>query len=198
MEQPISIREYARRRGISDTAVRKAIKAGKIEKGLTDIGGVPAILESIANQEWAQYAPVTREPKPASKTPLPNNPTPAPRPAQPVAPPQPQAPASGEAPKPQAGTIAAARLVKEQLHAKKLELEIKVMMGKLVDKEKVYSMLFNAGQEIRSTFQSIPDRFIDEIISAPSRNEAHALLYNAITDALERTAKRLDNLDVSK
>jgi hypothetical protein len=33
--------------------------------------------------------------------------------------------------------------------------------------------------------QAIPDRVIDDVLAARSRNEAHQVLYNAIADALE-------------
>jgi hypothetical protein len=181
MENPISIREYARRRGVSDTAVRKAINSGKIERGrVFNDKGAPEILESIANEEWAQYAPVVKPAKATTVTPIQSAKPAAPNPT----PPAPVVP--HEAPKPQAGTIAAARLVKEQLNAKLLEIELKEKLGKLVDKDKVYAALFSAGKELRVNLQTIPDRHIDDILAAPSRNEAHTILYNAIAEVLEQ------------
>lgn len=194
--ETISLREYARRRGVSDTAVRKAINAGKIVEGRIFESGIPRIIEAIADKEWNLYetrAKVTQNPT-----------TPATKPVKPAAP-HTQAPAvvhpvqdhTNEPPKPPAGSLAAARLVQAQLKAKLLEIEVREKSGRLVDRDKVYAALFSAGKELRTALQSIPDRFIDEIIAAGSRNEAHTVLYNAIADALERSAD-FNKVDITK
>jgi hypothetical protein len=187
-EETVSIRQFAKDRGVSDTAIRKAIKAGKIINGRVFKNGVPCIIPSIAAAELDLYeasptrgkAPKLQTP-PTEKKPVKAAPTPAPPPAPPVA-------LSNEPPKPPAGSLAAARLIQAQLKAKDMELDLRKKTGDLVEKKKVYEALFSFGQEIRATFQVIPDRHIDEILAAPSRNDAHAILYKVISNALETLA----------
>lgn len=185
-EPTVSIRQYAKDRGVSDTAIRKAIDAGKIVNGRTFENGIPRIIPSIATAELALYEASpgrgkTTKPQP---TPTAKRVKVAPTPAQP-----PAAAVSAEAPKPPAGSLAAARLIQAQLKAKDMEISLKQKMGDLVEKKKVYDALFMFGQEIRATFQVIPDRHIDEILAAKSRNDAHGILYKVISDALETLAE---------
>lgn len=68
---PMSLRAYAKRRGVSPEAVSKAITAGRLEKSVTRIGGQPKISDpELADREWAaatqqrvdQAAPAPRDP----------------------------------------------------------------------------------------------------------------------------------------
>lgn len=188
----ISIREFSRRVNVSDTAIRKAMNAGHIVRGKVVDNGMPKINFEAAKQEWDIYQ--SQQGKAIKPTT-----TPTPQPVKQAAPtPTPPAPvAQGEALKPQAGTLAAARLVKEQLNAKLLEMEVKEKMGKLVDKDRVYANLFAAGQELRINLQTLPDRYIDDIRAAGSRNEAHTILLKAINEVLTEIAE-LGKLDVTK
>lgn len=177
----ISIREYGRRRGCSDTAVRKAIKAGKIVDGVVrdKKGNVLGIDEAVANNEWAlNHDPsilrVTQNGQSSERFV--------------------EASTKAEAPKPLAAgggsvssdnSLAAAKRARAIYEAKLKELEYKERSGELVDKKEVYKALYGAGQELRQAFQAIPDRFIDDILAAKSRNEAHQILSNAIADTLE-------------
>ncbi len=165
----ISIREYARRKGCSDTAVHKAIRAEKIVKGLEhDEKGRPRINPEIADAEWSVHFDHI---EPKNKTLAANIPKP----------PDIEEPAPGGGIQ---GSLAKAKLSQTVSKAKLLDLEFRYKTGKLVERDKVYSALFNAGQEVRAALQTIPDRHIDEILSATSRNEAHAILYNALSESL--------------
>lgn len=184
----ISLREYGRRRGCSDTAVRKALKAEKIVKGVEyDSKGRPRINPAIADEEWRRNIDPIR-PRVAQKgkaifdegdpdtTDELDTEAPADIPKG--------------APKDTSTdvSLAAARRAQAVFKAKILELEMKQKQGSLVDRDQVYKALFAAGQEVRSALQSIPDRFIDNILAARSRNEAHGILANAIADALDKLA----------
>lgn len=79
--------------------------------------------------------------------------------------------------------------IKRQTAEVKLRLaavELKQKQGQLVDKDLVFRSLFAAGQEMRTAMQAIPDRVIDGILAAKDRNSAHVILYEEITNALER------------
>lgn len=182
----ISIREYGRRKGCSDTAVRKAINAGKIVEGVArNKRGKPlGIYEEIANREWAlNHDPmrerVTKNGE-ASERFLEENDSSKDAPKS--QPKQPTAPGYNPA---NESSLANAKRAQAIYKAKLSELEYKQKAGQLVDKQEVYKQLYGAGQELRQAFQTIPDRFIDEILAARSRNEAHQVLFNAIADVLE-------------
>jgi hypothetical protein len=201
--ETISIREFSRRVTVSDTAIRKAISAGWIVGGKVMENGVPRINFEIAKKEWELYqsqqgkTTTIKQPQKinASKAATPikspdnkSNPTPATHGAEEIA------------PRPPAGSLAAARLVQAQIKAKQMDVALKKEMGELVDKSKVYAALFSIGKEIRQTLQAIPDRHIDDILAAGlngSRNEAHVVLTNAIADALETLAE-LSKVDLNK
>ncbi|MGE3343319.1 MAG: hypothetical protein AB7L71_07770 [Vicinamibacterales bacterium] len=51
--KPLSLREFARVLGVSDTAIRKAIASGRIRRGVGDFGGRPAIIDQVsAAEDW--------------------------------------------------------------------------------------------------------------------------------------------------
>lgn len=191
--EKISIREYGRRKGCSDTNVRKAIAAGYIVEGLDRSDPKrPKIIPSIADAEWSQYTNpnqerITRTGK-RNVFQAPNEyvvPDDVPgRPQNKSA-----TNVSGDA------TRAAAQKAQAVYKAKLLELEYKEKLGELVNKQAVYNALFAVGQELRSALQSIPDRIIDNILASRTRNEAHLLLVNAIADALEKISD-LGNNDI--
>lgn len=181
MEERISLREYGRRKGVSDTSVRKAIAAGYIVKGLDKSDPKkPKIIPSIADAEWAEnrstnYERTTRSGQPNIKTDNTNH----------VAETSNVVGSSSDISKVADGTRAAAQKVQAVLKAKMMELEYKEKLGELVSKQAVYRALYGIGQEIRGKLMAIPDRNIDDIMASKTRNEAHLLLTNAIADVLE-------------
>lgn len=189
MSERVSIREFAKSRGVSDTAIRKAIAHGKIVGGVgRDPDGTPFIIPAVATQELSMYETRARAPKPVpDKAPKPQRMT-APSPPQnaPVIPP-PYTPPT-EAPAPPKGSLAAAKLHKAQVDAKRAEVGLKKEMGLLIEKDKVYAALFDLANKIKQNLTTIPDRFIDELRTAPTRNDAHTILANAIAEALEKLA----------
>lgn len=159
---------------------------------------IPSTTQEPAKQEAPAPAP---KPKPALKvSPAPG---PKPKPAKPKPTTKPEkltqvsVPAAKAAPvipdqtalKPvQDDTLAAARKAQEVYKAKIAELDYKKRIGDLVAKDEVYKALFAFGQELRTQFQAIPDRVVDNMLAASSRNEAHIILYEAITKVLENLA----------
>ena len=190
MSELISMREYARRKGCSDPAVIKAVKTGKIVKGcVIDEHGKKKINPEIADAEWASNSDPLRAkmgdrfdlsaaipkgfervPKPAIKAKL--------EPKHVV----PSYPAVKSL---QDETLASARKAQEVYKAKIAEVDYKKRIGELVMKADVYKALFAFGQELRTQFQAIPDRVVDNMLAASNRNEAHNILYEAITVVLE-------------
>jgi len=75
------------------------------------------------------------------------------------------------------------------LKAKILQITYKEKQGQLVPIDKVNTVLFGYGQEIRNAFESIPDRIIDRILAvADKRHEARRILADEIQDTLELLA----------
>lgn len=170
----ILLTEYARRKGVSHTSVRKAINAEKIVHGYETEGRYTYIYPSIADAEWAQhYNPNYDRKTRAGSRPFEGEELPPP-PATPAA-------ASGASD----ASVAAAKKAQQILKAKILELEYKEKQGTLVDKAKVYATLFSFGKELRGRLLNIPDRIVDDIRAADSRTTAFNLLYDEISRALD-------------
>lgn len=172
-QELVSIREYSRRRGTSDTAIHKAIRSGKIVVGLVEKGGKKFINPAVADVEWSSRRDPNYERKTQSGKLLFTD-----KNSEEVAPPSAQS-----------ASMASARTASAVYKAKILELEMKQKQGVLVERDQVYKALFVAGQEVRTSLLAIPDRFIDNILASHSRNEAHKLLYDAIADALEQLSE---------
>lgn len=168
----ISVREYARRIGVDEKAIRKAIVAGKIKKGYD--AKEKKIIPAHADREYG-YTIVKKPPKTIEKT-IPEKPK-----------------KKSQQNKDDADPLVAkdndtyqealrkATIIKANTDA----LKLREREGQLVEKQKVFKALFAFGKEMRLKFQSIPDRVIDELLASPGRNEAHIVLSNAISDVLD-------------
>lgn len=209
----ISIREFARRVGISDTAVHKAIKAGKISQVCLDCSNPkrPEIFPESALKEWGRnYAPQWNQ-SPALDTALTS------QQALPDAKilfvkrkkdTVEHAPISGEfQDEPdmnepglidpgaedesdhirlyRKSTLNEAKRVEAIAQAKLAQVKLAEQKGKLVSKDKVYKEFYDVGVRVRTALQGISDKIIDNVLACDTRNEAHSMLYGAITEALE-------------
>ena len=76
-------------------------------------------------------------------------------------------------------------------------LSLQVAQGKLVEKEKVYAVLYDFGQSIRQTFQVIPNKIVDDVMAARTRNEAHKIIADSIDAALSDLV-RIGELNFTK
>ena len=197
MSEIISIREFGRRVGVSDTAVRKAIEAGKIVNalGINPNNGRPTLKYDVALQEWkaagggVHAVNYEAKPQPAKSQ---KQPAPKPEPA-----PVPDTPTPVAQPPVDTSTLMAAKKAQAVYIAKIKELEYKKMAGSLVEKDKVYRSLFAFGQEVRNAFQALPDRIVDDIRASQSRNEAHRILYDSIAEVLEKLSSTDDKANFS-
>lgn len=158
MPELISLREFGTKVGVSHVAIKKAIDAGYILKGLVD----GKIDYAIAKKEWDSRPTAKAEKKKTKQI------TSAKK-------------VNGIA----AINIQEAKRREAVFKAEKAQLDVEELRGKLVRKDTVMKELFAAGQEVRITLQSIPDKEIDNILAASSRNEALAILNAAIVSALE-------------
>lgn len=167
MDVPASIRAFARYMKLSDTAIRKAIDAQKIIKGVDRTGPQPRIIPRIAEHEYRQnFNPVGSNTKVSETQNFGSD-----------------------------GTMNAAKRARAVFQAKLAELDYKERTGELVKRDEVYKALFSYGQRVRDALLAVPDKTIDNILAAKTRNESHLLLLNAISDALEKLSNG-DGLNV--
>lgn len=191
--EPISIREYARRKNMTDTYIRRMIKDGIIgERCLTThpTNGRPMILPLFAEQDWAMNYSTKGEVNPhrfrkSKKTYV-----------------KKKTPPSGELPdvsqfidsppvNTPSGTLQDGRKTKAELDRLLAEvklqtaaIELREKKGQLVEKDKVYKALYEIGQELRKDIMSVPDKTLDNIRAAKTRQEALAIFNAALVDAL--------------
>lgn len=177
----ISVREYSRRRGCSDTAVHKSIERGFIlESALKrDISGkIRGINPELADKQWASTFKPTKAKNPKLAEAFANV-----KQDPPVVEPEPDAEFQ---PRGKNASTAKAQQMEAAYKAALRKLEYERKSGQLIPKDLTYRTLFALGQEIRTSLQAIPDRVIDEILAAPTRNDAHTVLTREIHEVLSR------------
>jgi len=210
LTKPVSGRELARLTGQSEGAVRKARDRHSILEGIAPDG---KYFPLIASNEWGkpimkeflnQFEKPVEVKKPVLKKPVSVKPMPVPKKQKKEAETieefveeimhekLPSAKADdlddetvsadfeGYIDKPEAERVTAV------LKAKILQITYKEKQGQLVPIDKVNSVLFGYGQEIRNAFESVPDRIIDRILAvAEKRHEARKILVDEIHSTLE-------------
>lgn len=173
MSELVSVKEFARRIGCSDVAVHKALKAGKIVKGYVNVAPNKwKINPDVAAAEWGKHFNPNYERSPNIRQKIGESKAPA-----------------VEVEEPKTGqSLAEIKRLNAQVKLQLDAIELKKKRGELVDKRAVYAALYEAGQTIKNQVLGVADRTIDEILAAPSRNDAHTILYKALVDALETLA----------
>lgn len=162
----ISIREFARRVGVSDTAIRKAIKLGKIkmvqtgsQKGINYETGLQAVKDfgigAIYNEKNTENNILEPTiPNVAAKT------------------------------KADTATFQESKRREAYFKSELARLEYEKESNILVNKQEVYKQLFALAKEIKNQILLVPDRCIDEILEAESRNESHTILLKELNETL--------------
>ena len=218
-DKKISIREFARRVGVSDTAVHKAIKAGKIPASCLDYSNPkrPKIFPDAALKEWGvNYVP-NWEQSPALAAAIEKTETSVTSEArvlsvthrshkskavdeQPLSDDEHQFDENENTDSEKLddesenirlskkASQKEAKRIREIADAKMAIVKLLEAKGKLVSRAKVDQEFFDVGVRVRSAMQGIPDKWIDNILACDTRSEAHAMLYGAITEALEALA----------
>lgn len=172
----ISIRAYARMRGCTEGAVRKAIASKRItpnQDGSIDF--------ERANQQWAQntFAGKTlheaARPAMTHRTSAPSSVTP-----QPV-----------EATNDPVAAYLRARAVSETFKAKIAQLEYEERAGKLMQATKAgeYAMQFSA--IVGDALSALPDRLTPLIAATTDERVAHRILTNEVSALRRRVAKAI-------
>lgn len=156
----LSIRAYARHRGVSHVAVKKAIDTGRITP-LPD-GTIDA---EAADAQWARN---TVQPR---RAPAHNTPTPQRTQGRP----EPEIPEPVPAPLATGGTsLLQARTVNEVLRAQLNKVELAQRKGELVDRAQAVSHVFKLARTERDAWLNWPARIAAQM-AARLNVDAHAL-----------------------
>lgn len=216
MSELIPIREAARRLGVSDTAVHKAIKAGRVTiAGRNPANDRPLLSWPECSQQWAansdsskrshvggtgksparkQYAKGAPEvvlPVSASGAGPGGDASSAPasrRPARPAAP----AADDDDAAQPKGGrgggglNYAESRALREAYQARLSKLDYEERSGKLVNVDLVKAEAFKTHRRIRDALLNIPDRCGPHLAALSDPIECHAYLLEEIVAVLKQ------------
>jgi hypothetical protein len=165
----LSIRGYARHRGVTEAAVRKAIKQGRVSKGKNG-----KINPKTADKEWgqntdpAQIKAVFTEEKPDySQSSIPNS----------------QLNSVG------GPSYQQSRAIKEAYGAKLLRLQFEKESKKLISIDDVKVSAFNAARMTRDRILNIPDRVIPQLVGKTNIFEMKEILKAELVKALEELSK---------
>jgi hypothetical protein len=177
----ITLREFGRRRNVSERAVRQAVAAGKIPTGIFQTPEMkhPKVAFELAAMEWDASGGATHKMDRITYLDGQNDTS------------EKNNKAAPEGEKKQFGNNRELSDLKTQ--TAKIDLQTKQialaeLTKQLVRKSSVHSALFIIGQQLRDALQRIPARVIDDVMAAPSRTEAELILSDAIAVELERIA----------
>jgi hypothetical protein len=165
----VSLRAYAKHRGVSLRAVQKAIQSGRIRptpEGKLDPAQADADWERNTGPRAGRSIAV---------------PSPPPRPpAQPSAAEPPRAELGG------AGVLdyARARAIHEHYKARKAKLEYEEKLGKLLSRDEVTVAAFNRFRTFRDGMLNIPDRVAAQLAAETDPAKVHEVLRTEIRKAL--------------
>ena len=161
----LSIRAYARHLGVTEAAVRKAIRQGRVSKGKNG-----KINPKTADKEWgqntdpAQIKAVFSEEKPDySQNSIPN---------------------ATNGP-----SYQQSRAIKEAYGAKLLRLQFEKESKKLISIDDVKVSAFNAARMTRDRILNIPDRVIPQLVGKTNIFEMKEILKAELIKALEELSK---------
>jgi len=174
----ISIRAYARMRGCSESAVRKAIASKRIKP---EVDG--SIDPDRANRDWEQntFAAATLRPSPAAKPTKPSRPQP--RPAMPHV-------AGVESPSSDpVQSFLRARAVKETFNAKVAQMEYEERAGRLMQASRAAEYASTFSSIVKDHLMAMPDRLAPALAAVDDEHAAHRILLNDVSAVLKKLSK---------
>lgn len=160
----LSLRAYAKHRGVSLAAVQKAIRSGRIA---TNADGM--IDSDRADTEWnAKTRPGQRRVKKEA-------------PAAPIPEPFRPEPAGGL-------DYFRARAVRENYNARLAKIEFEERTAKLISRDEVQVAAFTEGRTARDNMLNIPDRLAATLAAESDEGKVHSILIGEIRKALDELA----------
>lgn len=178
----ISLREFARRRGVALSAVQKAIASGRITAVERKGDRIVGIREVEATAQWdANTDPVEA----ARNGKLPSGELPLEAAAEPDLP----APAAAGAPVSNQAAYLEARARREQFDAKQSELDYLKAVGLVVSASEVREAMFRRYRTLRDKLLNVPDRVATILAAERDPVAVHKLL----TDEIKRVLNELSD-----
>jgi hypothetical protein len=159
----LSIRAYAKHRGVAESAVRKAISQGRISKGTNG-----KIDPQKADNEWRKNT----DPAQIKRTLPPENSDYIHR----------SVPLSGP-------SYQQSRAIKEAYSAKMIRLQFEKESKKLISVDEVKIVAFNAARMTRDRILNVPDRVIPQLVGKTNIFEMKEILKAELIKALEELSK---------
>jgi pyruvate/2-oxoglutarate dehydrogenase complex dihydrolipoamide acyltransferase (E2) component len=154
----LSLRAYAKHRGVSLAAVQKTIHSGRITPNADGL-----IDSDRADAEWnAKTRPGQRRTRPAAVTPR--------EPAE--------APTAGL-------DYFRARAIRESYLARLAKIEFEERIAKVVDRDEVQVAAFTRGRVVRDNMLNIPDRVAATLAAESDVDRVHRILSDEIRMALD-------------
>ena len=144
MSQKVSLREYARMRGVNLNAVQTALKSGRIHK--TADGKIDV---DMANKEWF----MNTDPAKSRKA-------------------DPLFEGATETPKAGMSTFQQAKTADVYYRAILTKAKLKMITGETIDRKKAGQHAFNLGRSLRDLFISFPTRY-GSLIAAELETDEH-------------------------
>jgi hypothetical protein len=175
MTKNLSIRAYARHRGVTHRAVQKAIAAGRITKGHDGL-----LDPRTVDQQWASNTDETKSRNSVSGNPKWRRTSG-----------EPSLPASSDR---SIGRSAAdssyikSRAIREGYSARLAKLEFELKMGSVLSADVVRVTAFNLARRCRDMLLNIPDRISPILAGCSDSSEVHRLL----TAEIQRVCAELD------
>lgn len=189
MAELIAIRETARRLGVSDTAVQKAIRAGRVfvhsrnPQNNRPLMAWPQVRDDwIANSTAAKRSHVGSRGAPDRADERPEVPLVTSNRMD-------EQKVPGEAVSKSGPGYAQSRAVREAYMARLAKLEFEERSGKLVEIEKVKASAFKVARTIRDGLLNMPDRVAAELAHETDPVMVHQLLTAEIRTTLEALAQ---------
>ncbi len=179
----LSIRAYAQHRGVSHTAVAKAIKAGRISK---EPDGT--IYPAKADAQWARNTLPSQNLNTGASKPAPKVATPA------VSTPVATGSSRELQPPLETGRISApdyqtSRAIREAYAARLAKLEYEERTGKLISADDVEMRTFNLARRLRDRMQTLPRRLAAACAAEQDPRVIEKRLDDEIRQALEELSR---------
>lgn len=166
----LSGRAYAKRRGVTHEAVRKAIRTGRIS-----VRPDGTINPRTADRQWARNTDETKPRNSVSGDPK-HRRTPG----------EPSAPAGGKgASAPGAASYTAARAMREVYNARLARIEFEKAEGRLVNADEVKATAFEVARRVRDSVLSVPDRISSILAGYTDEADVRRELVAELRKALE-------------
>ena len=181
MSERLSIRAYSRHRGVSDTAVRKAIQSGRITLG--DDGRIDP---QLADAQWSVNTDAAQQRKAVPQREVPQEAVTSVREALSATP----SPLGGMGASTSASaggtTLMQAKTANEVLKAQTNKVRLARLKGELVDKDQAVAHVFRMARAERDAWLNWPARVAAQMASAlgADSHALHVLLEQAVRDQL--------------